>query len=80
MNDTLAWDINRNGDAAGCIDIDPETLYALESTEERLAELSDVNPRIIKLCDRFLGEPNGHLSHRLPHTSHAVREGFNAIE
>ena len=30
MNHTLAWDLNGNNDAAGCIDIDPDTLYALE--------------------------------------------------
>ena len=31
MNDTLAWDINRNGDNTSCIDIDPDTLYALDA-------------------------------------------------
>ena len=36
MNDTLAWDANRNGDPSTCIDIDPETLYALEAVEDRL--------------------------------------------
>ena len=36
MNDTLAWDIHHNGDPSACIDIDPDTLYALEATEERL--------------------------------------------
>lgn len=30
MNNTLAWDLNGNNDTAGCIDIDPDTLYALE--------------------------------------------------
>ena len=37
MNDTLAWDVSRNRDATACIDIDPETLYALAGTEDRLA-------------------------------------------
>ena len=32
MNDTLAWDISGKNDPANCIDIDPETLYALEHT------------------------------------------------
>ena len=30
MNNTLAWDVSGNNDIAGCIDIDPHTLYALE--------------------------------------------------
>ncbi len=34
MNDTLAWDINRNGDNTSCIDIDPETLYELDAVNE----------------------------------------------
>ena len=34
MNDTLAWDLSGNNDPADCIDIDPETLYALEHTGE----------------------------------------------
>ena len=34
MNDTLAWDLSRNNDPSNCIDIDPETLYALEPSEE----------------------------------------------
>ena len=36
MNDTLAWDIHHNGDPADCIDIDPETLYALDAVKDRL--------------------------------------------
>jgi len=35
MNDTLAWDIDGNNDPANCIDIDPETLYALDHVEEQ---------------------------------------------
>ena len=34
MNDTLAWDLSGENDPTNCIDIDPETLYALEHTEE----------------------------------------------
>ena len=37
MNDTLAWDIAGNGDPTACIDIDPETLYALDAIEDRLS-------------------------------------------
>ena len=33
MNDTLAWDIN-NGDTSGCIDIDPESLYELDTMSD----------------------------------------------
>ena len=37
MNDTLAWDVDGTGDPATCLDIDPETLYALEATSDQLA-------------------------------------------
>ncbi len=37
INDTLAWDLEGNRDASKCIDIDPETLYALQAIEERIA-------------------------------------------
>ena len=29
LNDTLAWDLSGTRDETNCIDIDPETLYAL---------------------------------------------------
>lgn len=34
MNDTLAWDLSGANDAANCIDIDPDSLYALAHVEE----------------------------------------------
>ena len=34
MNDTLAWDVAGNADTSECIDIDPYTLYALDSYPE----------------------------------------------
>lgn len=34
MNDTLAWDISENRDNTTCIDIAPDTLYALEAVKE----------------------------------------------
>ena len=34
MNDTLAWDINRNRDEYECIDIDPEVLYMCPEVKE----------------------------------------------
>ena len=37
MNDTLAWDIKRDRDESSCIDIDPETLYALPFASEQIA-------------------------------------------
>lgn len=37
MNDTLAWDLEGDRNAGKCIDIDPETLYALQAIEDRIA-------------------------------------------
>lgn len=37
MNDTLAWDVSGKRDASKCIDIDPDTLYELESVKEKIA-------------------------------------------
>ena len=37
LNDTLAWDINKNRDNITCLDIDPDTLYALPFVEEQIA-------------------------------------------
>lgn len=34
MNDTLAWDISGNWDNTICLDIDPDTLYALPYAED----------------------------------------------
>ena len=33
LNDTLAWDIDRNRDNTTCLDIDPDTLYELPAAE-----------------------------------------------
>ena len=38
MNDTLAWDVAGNRDETKCVDIDPDTLYALEFAKERTHE------------------------------------------
>ena len=38
MNDTLAWDISGNWDDTTCLDIDPDTLYALPHAEEAIAQ------------------------------------------
>ncbi|MFG6377545.1 MAG: DUF2442 domain-containing protein [Lachnospiraceae bacterium] len=37
LNDTLAWDIAGNRNESECIDIDPNTLYSLPESEERIA-------------------------------------------
>lgn len=37
LNDTLAWDISMNRDNTTCLDIDPDTLYALPFVEEQMA-------------------------------------------
>lgn len=37
MNNTLAWDVEGTRDTSKCIDIDPETLYALPPMDERNA-------------------------------------------
>ena len=37
MNDTLAWDVAGDGDPTACIDIDPDTLYALDAIDDRLS-------------------------------------------
>ena len=37
MTGTNAGDIKGNGNPSECLDIDPETLYALEACEETLA-------------------------------------------
>ena len=37
LNDTLAWDLSGDRDESNCIDIDPDTLYALEHVGELIA-------------------------------------------
>ena len=37
LNDTLAWDIAGDRNESECIDIDPDTLYNLPESEERIA-------------------------------------------
>ncbi len=37
LNDTLAWDINKNRDTTTCLDIDPDTLYELPLVTEQIA-------------------------------------------
>ncbi len=37
LNNTLAWDVSGNRDVTKCLDIDPDVLYALEQTNEKIA-------------------------------------------
>ena len=37
LNDTLAWDINKNRDNTACLDIAPDTLYELPYVKEQIA-------------------------------------------
>ena len=37
MNNTLAWDLSGNRDAARCVDIDPDMLYGLENVADSIA-------------------------------------------
>ena len=37
LNNTLAWDLVGNRDTSKCIDIDPDTLYALQAIKDRIA-------------------------------------------
>ena len=48
--------------------------------ERQVVRQSHNNPQIVELYEKFLGEPNGHLSHELLHTSNAAREGFNEVK
>ena len=54
---------------------------ALYSEDERqVVRQSHNNPQIIELYEKYLGEPNGHLAHKLLHTSYAGRVGFNEVK
>ena len=37
LNDTLAWDLTGTRDESSCIDIDPDTLYAIEAVDDSTA-------------------------------------------
>ncbi len=49
-----------------------KTLYRID--DEESIKVSHRNPDIIGIYDKFLGEPCGHLSHELLHTSYEARE------
>lgn len=47
-------------------------LYQIDRSES--IKVSHKNPEVIELYNNFLGEPNGHKSHELLHTSYCLRE------
>jgi NADP-reducing hydrogenase subunit HndD len=49
-----------------------QALYSIDAG--KTLRKSHENPSIIKLYEDFLGEPNGHKSHELLHTSYKVQE------
>jgi NADP-reducing hydrogenase subunit HndD len=64
---------------SGTYVLDPElskkraqALYAIDA--KKTLRKSHENPSIIKLYEDFLGEPNGHKSHELLHTTYKVQE------
>jgi NADH-quinone oxidoreductase subunit G/NADP-reducing hydrogenase subunit HndD len=54
-----------------------QNLY-LEDESKELRK-SHENPYVTALYERFLGEPNGHLSHELLHTHYVKRGVFNQL-
>jgi len=65
------------------IDIRCERAKALYQEDEILPERkSHKNSQVMHLYKKFLGEPNGHLSHKLLHTSYNKREVYplNLVE
>ncbi len=49
-----------------------QALYAIDAGKK--LRKSHENPSIIRLYEKFLGEPNGHKSHELLHTSYNAKE------
>lgn len=65
------------------MDVDPrsERAKALYSEDQRLPERkSHKNDEVSALYRDFLGEPNGHLSHKLLHTHYAKRDTYQVSE
>ncbi len=65
------------------IDIRTERAKALYQEDEILPERkSHKNSQVMHLYEKFLGEPNGHLSHELLHTTYNRREVYplNLVE
>jgi iron-only hydrogenase group A len=59
--------------------LNPKTIRAraiYEEDEEMPLRKSHKNPYITKIYEEFLEEPNGHLSHKLLHTSYEERDKF----
>ena len=53
---------------------------ALYSEEEhKPLRKSHENPDLMKLYEEFLGEPGGHLAHKLLHTNYVKRGKYNEL-
>ena len=49
-----------------------KTLYDIDEKDK--IKMSHKNPQIIELYEKYLGEPGGHMSHKLLHTKYAKRD------
>ncbi len=62
----------RIGTSESVIEARMNSLYEID--EKETIKVSHKNPEIIELYDNFLGEPLGHKSHELLHTTYCKRE------
>ncbi|MEK6265050.1 MAG: iron hydrogenase small subunit [Clostridium sp.] len=59
------------------INVPEERAKAIYDEDKSLSlRKSHKNPHITKIYEGFLGEPNGHLSHKLLHTEYKERNKF----
>jgi len=59
------------------INVKEERAKAIYNEDKALPiRKSHKNPNITKIYEEFLGEPNGHLSHKLLHTDYTIRNKF----
>ncbi|NLM51153.1 MAG: ferredoxin, partial [Clostridiaceae bacterium] len=59
------------------VDVKKERAKALYSEDKKLkVRKSHQNPYIKKLYEEFLGEPGGHKSHKLLHTTYQARSNY----
>jgi len=59
------------------INVKEERAKAIYDEDKNLPiRKSHKNPHITKIYEEFLGEPNGHLSHKLLHTDYTIRNKF----
>ena len=59
------------------IDVKAERAKAIYGEDEsKVIRKSHKNPAITKIYEDFLGEPNGHKSHHLLHTTYVARAKY----